>query len=47
VKLSKGLMKSNPDAVIQRIDAEAALFAQRLRSEEARDAFMAFMSRKK
>jgi enoyl-CoA hydratase/carnithine racemase len=47
VKLSKGLMKSHPDAVIQRIDEEAALFAQRLRSDEARDAFMAFMSRKK
>lgn len=47
VRLSKGLMKSNPDAVLARIDEEATLFGQRLRSDEARDAFMAFMSRKK
>lgn len=47
VKLSKALMKNQPEALLQRIDEEARLFSERLRSNEARDAFMAFMSRKK
>jgi enoyl-CoA hydratase/carnithine racemase len=47
VKLSKALMKGNPDQLLQRIKDEALLFAQQLKSDEARDAFMAFMARKK
>jgi hypothetical protein len=33
--------------VIARIHEEAKLFGERLKSKEAREAFMAFMSRKK
>jgi enoyl-CoA hydratase/carnithine racemase len=47
VKLSKALIKNQPDAVLQRMKEEALLFSQRLRSDEARDGFMAFMTRKK
>ena len=47
VKLSKSLLKSQPEALLERIMHEARLFSERLRSDEARDAFMAFMARKK
>jgi enoyl-CoA hydratase/carnithine racemase len=47
VKLSKALMKDKTDTVLARIKEEALLFGQRLHSAEARDAFMAFMMRKK
>jgi enoyl-CoA hydratase/carnithine racemase len=47
VKLSKALMKDQSGAVLARIAQEAALFGERLHSVEARDAFMAFMMRKK
>ncbi len=47
VKLSKGLMKDQSGIVLDRIKEEATLFGKRLHSAEARDAFMAFMTRKK
>jgi enoyl-CoA hydratase/carnithine racemase len=47
VKLSKALLKNQPEVLLERIMNEAKLFSERLRSDEARDAFMAFMSRKK
>jgi enoyl-CoA hydratase/carnithine racemase len=45
VKLSRRLIKGDPDAILARIDEEAALFAQRLRSAEAQKAFMAFLNK--
>jgi enoyl-CoA hydratase/carnithine racemase len=45
VKLSRRLIKGSPDEILARIDEEAALFAQRLRSAEAQKAFMAFLSK--
>ena len=47
MRITKSLIKGNPEAVRERIYEEANLFGERLRSTEARDAFMAFMSRKK
>ncbi|MGL4488269.1 MAG: crotonase/enoyl-CoA hydratase family protein [Rhizobiaceae bacterium] len=47
VRLSKALMKDQSGVVLERIKEEAMLFGKRLHSAEARDAFMAFMSRKK
>jgi enoyl-CoA hydratase/carnithine racemase len=47
VKISKALMRGQTDTVLARIKEEATLFGQRLHSAEARDAFMAFMMRKK
>jgi enoyl-CoA hydratase/carnithine racemase len=47
VRISKQLMKSNSDSVSERIMQEVTLFGQRLRSDEAKNAFMAFMTRKK
>jgi enoyl-CoA hydratase/carnithine racemase len=47
LQISRRLMKAKPEAVVARIHEEAKLFSERLRSAEARDAFMAFMSRKK
>ena len=45
VKISRRLMKGSPDEILQRIDDEAVLFAERLRSKEAQKAFMAFLSK--
>ena len=47
VKISKHLMKSDADATTARITQEVTLFGERLRSDEAKNAFMAFMARKK
>jgi enoyl-CoA hydratase/carnithine racemase len=47
VRLSKALMNDQTDTILTRIKEEATLFGQRLHSAEARDAFMAFMMRKK
>ena len=47
MRITKSLIKGSPEAVRARIYEEASLFGERLRSTEARDAFMAFMSRKK
>jgi enoyl-CoA hydratase/carnithine racemase len=47
VLASRRLLKGDPAEVLARIDAEAELFAERLRSEEARAAFAAFLDRGK
>lgn len=46
VRLSRNLLRSREDAVA-RIDEEAAIFAERMRSPEAVAAFKAFLSRRK
>jgi len=46
VALSRRLIRGSPAEVEGRIDEEAALFKQRLRSAEAKAAFEAFFSRK-
>jgi enoyl-CoA hydratase/carnithine racemase len=45
VKLSRKLIKGDPDDILKRIDEEALMFAQRLRSAEAQKAFMAFLNK--
>lgn len=45
VKLSRKLIKGDPDEILKRIDEEALLFAQRLKSAEAQKAFMAFLNK--
>ncbi len=45
VRLSRKLVRGDPDEVLRRIDEEALLFAQRLRSAEAQKAFEAFLSK--
>lgn len=45
VRLSRKLIKGDPDEVLKRIDEEALLFAQRLKSAEAQKAFQAFLSK--
>jgi enoyl-CoA hydratase/carnithine racemase len=47
VAISRRLMKGEPGEIIKRIDEEAAQFKLRLGSPEARQAFEAFLSRKK
>jgi enoyl-CoA hydratase/carnithine racemase len=46
VKLSRQLMRGSADDILARIDHEAQMFAERLRSAEAQTAFKAFLSRK-
>ena len=46
LRLARRLSRPDPDAVVERIDREAALFAAQLRSPEARAAFEAFMARR-
>jgi enoyl-CoA hydratase/carnithine racemase len=45
VKLSRHLIKGSPDDILQRIDEEAVLFGERLRSKEAQKAFQAFLTK--
>jgi enoyl-CoA hydratase/carnithine racemase len=45
VKLSRRMIKGSPDDILQRIDEEALLFAERLRSAEAQKAFMTFLNK--
>jgi enoyl-CoA hydratase/carnithine racemase len=45
VRLSRKLIKGDPDAILQRIDEEALMFAARLRSAEAQKAFMVFLNK--
>jgi enoyl-CoA hydratase/carnithine racemase len=45
VRLSRRLIKGDPDEILKRIDEEALLFAQRLKSAEAQKAFMAFLNK--
>ncbi len=47
LKIARELMLGSREAVIARIEAESAHFRDRLRSDEARNAFLAFMNRKK
>jgi enoyl-CoA hydratase/carnithine racemase len=44
--LARRLLRGDPADVLARIDEEARLFAERLRSREAQAAFQAFMARK-
>jgi len=47
VALSRQLLRGQLDAVAERVDTEAMHFKERLRSDEARAAFAAFLTRKK
>lgn len=47
VKLSRELLRRPVEETVKRIDEEAALFAGRMRSPEAINAFKAFLSRRK
>jgi enoyl-CoA hydratase/carnithine racemase len=47
VAISRRLMRGDLDEVLARIDTEVAHFKERLRSDEARAAFAAFLARKK
>jgi len=40
-------LRGEPDEIIARIEAELVLFKERLRSTEAREAFQAFLQRKR
>ena len=46
LKLARDLLRGPREVVLERIDAEVALFAERLRSPEALEAFMAFMEKR-
>lgn len=45
LKLSRDLIRGDRSPVLKRMQEEAVLFGQRLESDEAKQAFMAFMSR--
>lgn len=45
LSLSRQLLRGKREDIVARIDEEAALFAQRLKSPEAQNAFMSFMSK--
>ncbi len=47
VALARRLMRGDPDTVAERIDAEAALFKERLATDEAQTAIASFFTRKK
>lgn len=47
LRLARDLMLGDRQALVARIEEEATLFRARLKSDEARNAFMAFMARKK
>jgi enoyl-CoA hydratase/carnithine racemase len=47
VAISRKLLKLPPDDMIRRINEESALFGERMRSDEAVNAFKAFFARKK
>ncbi len=47
VRAARALMRGSSDEIAARIDAEAAVFKQRLNSPEAKAAFQAFLARKK
>lgn len=44
---SRRLLKGDPDEIVARVDEEARLFAERLTSPEAREAFSAFLEKRK
>ena len=45
LRIARGLIRGEPDAILARITEEAELFATQLKSTEARAAFEAFMKR--
>jgi enoyl-CoA hydratase/carnithine racemase len=45
--ISRALLRGAPDDILKRMDEEADHFAARLKSPEAQQAFMAFLSRRK
>lgn len=45
VRLARRLLKGDPSAIKQRLNEEGALFAERVKSEEARAAFAAFLQK--
>lgn len=47
LKLSRDLMRGDRDALVARIEEEGRLFRARLKSDETKQALMAFMARKK
>ena len=47
MRATRRLMRGDPDILLKRIEAEAMEFDKRLRSDEARQIFMAFMARSK
>ena len=47
LRLSRELMRGSRDELVERVKEEGRLFRERLRSDEAKAALMAFMSRKK
>lgn len=47
VAISRKLLKPSPEELIERINHESALFGERMRSQEAVNAFKAFFARKK
>jgi enoyl-CoA hydratase/carnithine racemase len=47
LKIARDLMRGDREELVARIEEEGRHFQQRLKSDEARQAFMAFMSRKK
>ena len=47
LKIARDLMRGNRAELVARIEEEGRHFTARLKSDEARQAFMAFMARKK
>ena len=47
LKIARDLMRGDREKAVERLQEEGRHFRERLQSEEARNAFMAFMSRKK
>ena len=45
-RLTKALLRLDPETVLARVKVEAGLFAERVASEEAREAFSAFLERR-
>jgi enoyl-CoA hydratase/carnithine racemase len=46
MRLTKSLLRADPDAIRARVKLEAKLFAERVASDEAREAFSAFLQRR-
>jgi enoyl-CoA hydratase/carnithine racemase len=46
LKIARRLLRGDPQEIVDRLDAEARLFSERLRSPEAREAFEAFLEKR-
>ena len=46
MEITRGLMRADTEARMARLEEESGYFAAQLKSDEARNAFMAFMARK-